>query len=583
MHTVYFHDQIEGAQRLYESPLDIVVANKAEDVDAALSLLEKYHKQGKFLAGYFSYELGYFFEKKLRGLLPKHHGGTPLLKFGVFDGYTNNALDQASEGHVLNLKPQWSEDEYALQFEKIMTYIRAGDVYQINLTFPLRGSYSGSTRGLYHSLKQAQPVHYGGFVSLGGDDILTFSPELFFEKKGETICMRPMKGTAARGEDTATDIAQAQVLKNDGKNCAENLMIVDLLRNDLSRISKPGSVKVTDLFSIETYPSLHTMTSGIRAQVLLDIKLSEILRAIFPCGSVTGAPKIRAMEIINELERESRGAYCGAIGFIDPNGDMRFNVAIRTMFLNKNGTCVYHVGSGVVADSKAEDEYAECLLKASFLQRSVSVKQEDFGLIESFGWHEACGFMYKNLHLKRLKFSASKFGFIHDERAIENTLLDAVQNLSGPHKIRLELSRDGKVLVSHQALKLLPKDAVVKVALSKTLRNSKNAYLGHKTTKRDFMEKELKQISDKTECEEVLFFNEKGALCEGCFTNVFVVKNGYMFTPPIACGLLPGVLRAVLIGGGQAHAKILYEKDLKTADEIYIGNSVRGLMKVCLV
>ena len=456
-----------------------------------------------------------------------------------------------------------------------MAYIRAGDVYQINLTFPLRGTYQGSAAALYQQLKSKQPVRYGGVISLGGDDIVTLSPELFFEKDGGAISMRPMKGTIERGSNMKEDAAFAEVLQQDEKNRAENLMIVDLLRNDLSRIAKPGSVKVDDLFSIETYPTLHTMTSGIKAR-LDDVGFTEILRALFPCGSVTGAPKIRAMEIIDELEDGPRGAYCGALGLIDPDGFMRFNVGIRTLTLGADGSCEYRVGSGVVADSNGADEYKECLLKASFLQ-------DDFKLIETFGWHQQTGFMYLDLHLKRLEASARALGFMCDLAQVKKMLTKAVADLSGPQKVRLTLARDGDIEVKSAALKFTEPRQAWPVSLSKNALNSENQYLVHKTTKRGFIEAELARLSTLTGCKEVLFFNESGELCEGSYTNVFIIKDGQIITPSLSSGLLPGVLRQAFLETGEAKESVLKIDDLLAADQVYIGNSVRGLIWAELV
>ena len=572
-HFVYFEDQLAGTQRLYENPLEIITAKTPKDIPAALARIEECQAQDLYLAGYCAYELGYVLEPKLLRLLPNKRTA-PLLKFGVFKAYTDKAVTGAG-AHINELMPAWSQDDYQSRFDKIMAYIRAGDVYQINLTFPLRGTYQGSAAGLYQQLKAKQPVRYGGVISLGGEDIVTLSPELFFEKEGTDISMRPMKGTAKRGGSPKQDAAFAKALKFDEKNRAENLMIVDLLRNDLSRIARPGSVKAHDLFSIETYPSLHTMTSGIRAQ-LGDVDFAEILRALFPCGSVTGAPKIRAMEIIDELEDSPRGGYCGALGLIDPGGSMRFNVGIRTLVLGEDGSCEYRVGSGVVADSKGTDEYNECLLKASFLK-------DDFRLIETFGWHKQIGFMYLDLHLARLQYSARALGFICNFKHVNTALTNAAADLEGPQKIRLTLARDGAIEINSAVLKFTPPNQAWPVSLSKKPLNSENQYLIHKTTKRAFIEGELARLSKQTGCREALFFNERNELCEGSYTNVFIVKDGQMFTPSLSSGLLPGILRRVLLDSGEAKERVLTYDDVLTADEIYIGNSVRGLMRARLV
>ena len=514
---VYFEDQEAGSKRLYENPLEIIEAWSADDVAPALKRMGACQASGRYLAGYFAYELGYLFEDTLRALLP-NTPGTPLLQFGVFEKFSDGGLPDGQDGHITDLKPAWSLAQYQKRFTQVMNLIEAGDVYQVNLTFPLYGQYAGGGAAVYQALKSAQPVKYGGVISLGGDEIVSLSPELFFALKGEKVTMRPMKGTTGRGPTPKQDKALAKALQQDAKNRAENLMIVDLLRNDLSRIAVRGSVKVSDLYRLETYPSLHTMTSGIEAR-LEDVEFEDILRALFPCGSVTGAPKIRAQEIIRELEGTPRGAYCGAVGFIDPNGDMRFNVGIRTLVLHGDGTCTYGAGSGVVADSNATAEYEECLLKSTFLQ-------DGFGLIETLGWHGDTGFMWLDLHVRRLQKSARQLGFSFGHKDVTQALGTATTHLSGPHKIRLELRKNGRIDVRASPLGISAPDAIWPVTMSKKNLSSSDKLLAHKTTRRDFIESELLRLKTKTGCHEILFFNERGELCEGSYTNVFVKKGG---------------------------------------------------------
>ena len=575
---VFLEDQIAGTRRLYQNPCDIITAHTPHDVSGALAKLQAYQDQGYYLAGYCAYELGYVFEDKLAGLMPEHLSG-PLLQFGVFEGYSDVDLPLGGSGHIDNLQPDWSFDDYQTRFDKVMAWIRAGDIYQVNLTFALRGTYSGDAASIYGGLKAAQPVRYGGVISLGGADIVSLSPELFYQLRDGKISMRPMKGTAKRGRTDAQDRELADALQKDIKNRAENLMIVDLLRNDLSRIAQTGTVKVTDLFSLETYPSLHTMTSGIEAHIP-DVSFETVLRALYPCGSITGAPKIRAMEIINELEDVPRGAYCGAIGLIDPDGHSRFNVAIRTLTLKPDSTCSYGVGSGVVADSAAHDEYEECLLKASFLKNSYG--RNDYGLIETFGWHKQTGFMWLDLHMARLETSALALGFKCPKQAVLHDLSHAVSHLSGAQKIRLQLSKDGGFDIQTSPLQCSGAETAWSVALSKNPVSSSDALRVHKTTKRQFIEGELKRLKTDTNCKEVLLFNERGELCEGSYTNVFILKDGQMLTPPITCGLLPGILRHVMLANGEVREQVITQDDLLAADEIYIGNSMRGLIRAAL-
>ncbi len=571
-YSVYFEDQLAERQRLYTSPREIITAYTPQDVAPALARMQKCQEDGFYLAGYFAYELGYVLEPVLAGLLPPDPA-KPLLQFGVFEGFERKALISSGRAFIETAKASWCVQDYQTRFAKIMDYIRAGDVYQINLSFPVTGSYHGEVGALYQKLKSRQPVRYGGVIDLGDEAHITLSPELFFETDKDKVFMRPMKGTIKRGRTKTEDEALARTLQADEKNRAENLMIVDLLRNDLSRLSTVGSVKVTDLFSIETFPTLHTMTSGVEARLKPGTDLPDILRALFPCGSITGAPKIRAQEIIAKLESRRRGAYCGALGFMDPCGAMRFNVGIRTLSL-KDGKFTYPVGSGVVADSKGIDEFEECLLKAKFLL-------DDYGLIETIGYDQFTGLMHADLHWQRLARSAQELGFSFDLAAAERALLNHCAPLVGSHKIRVVLARDGHVEVTSQPLVLQNK--IWQISVSKHAVHSQNPLLVHKTTDRAFLHGEMLRLKQSTGCDEVLFFNEKGALCEGSFTNVFVVKNGQMFTPPISCGVLPGVLRHVLLANGDVTEKRLTHEDLVAADEIYIGNSVRGLMRATLL
>jgi para-aminobenzoate synthetase component 1 len=366
-YVVFEDGREDGRALLFDEPEEIIVAREASEARGAFARMEAATKRGLYLAGYASYELGYALEPKFRTqTTPRSR--TPLLLFGAFKAPKPWTLPPA-EGPAPNipLTPAWTESEYAERFRACRDYIFAGDVYQINLTFPLYGRYAGDPLALYRGLRKRQPVAYGGVVALGEETVVSLSPEVFFEAHGRHIRARPMKGTAQRGFMPTEDMARAQYLVEDEKSRAENLMIVDLLRNDLSRLAEVGSVKVTDLFTVETYPTLHQMTSGIEARLRDDVTLADLFTGLFPCGSVTGAPKIRAMEIIRDLECAARGVYCGSLGLIAPDGDIRFNVAIRTLTLFPDDELVCNVGSAVVADSRAAQEYEECLIKARFL------------------------------------------------------------------------------------------------------------------------------------------------------------------------------------------------------------------------
>ena len=366
---VLFEDgRDHGRALLFDAPKEIIVARDASEVARAFARMEAASRAGLHLAGYASYELGYALEPKLAAR-PSPESRTPLLLFGAFAAprAVNQDFGADLPDSRISLQPAWTSEEYAQRFQKCRDYIFAGDVYQINLTFPLYGRFEGEPLALYRALRKRQPVAYGGVVALGGETIVSLSPEVFFDARDGQIRARPMKGTARRGFMPPEDMARAQYLVEDEKSRAENLMIVDLLRNDLSRLAEVGSVKVTDLFTVQTYPTLHQMTSGIEAKLRENVTLAELFSRLFPCGSVTGAPKIRAMEIIRDLECAARGVYCGSLGVISPDGDMRFNVAIRTLTIFPDHELVCNVGSAIVADSTAREEYEECLIKARFL------------------------------------------------------------------------------------------------------------------------------------------------------------------------------------------------------------------------
>ena len=403
---IFLDDQLTNTQRYYTDPVDILMADDPGDIDDIFAKLTQYHQEGYFIAGYLSYDLGYLFEDALsHRLAPKRP--TPLLNFGIFKTFERQAPTQllySSQAPDLTLTPLWSEAEYSKRFSQVMDYIRAGDVYQINLTFPMTGPYDGPAHSLYAAFRHRQKGRYGGVVHLGNaPDIISLSPELFFRKEGRDMSMRPMKGTRPRSANSQIDEELRLNMRNDVKSQAENLMIVDLLRNDLSRISEPGSVKVPELFALESYETLHQMTSRVVSKLTPDIDMKSIFQNLFPCGSVTGAPKIRAMEIIADLETTPRGAYCGALGYIDPNGDACFNVGIRTLTLSGK-RLTYNVGSGLVYDSQAQDEYHECLLKADVLS------QPPADIIETCLWTPKDGIVRGKAHKARMMKSAKALG-----------------------------------------------------------------------------------------------------------------------------------------------------------------------------
>ncbi|MBY5881251.1 aminodeoxychorismate synthase component I [Rhizobium ruizarguesonis] len=371
--TILFRDDVTGQVMLFAEPAEIIVARTRAEFFAGLARMEQAKAAGKWLAGYMAYEAGYLFEEKLAPFA-REHRDTPLICFGVFDAPQPDTHPLAqpkqrleNEEFLTAPKAAWDFPIYKERFDRLHKHLRLGDAYQTNLTMPVEARWNGDPRAAFWSLIERQPVKYGALVDLGGPIILSRSPELFFRTDEQGwIETHPMKGTAKRGTTAAEDAEIIEAMRSDIKTQAENRMIVDLLRNDISRITEVGTLDVPKLFDIETYPTVHQMVSHVQARLRPDLSIRDIFSALFPCGSITGAPKMRAMELLHALEDAPRDAYCGAIGMISPTGAMRFSVAIRTITLFEGGRAVFNVGGGIVFDSTAEAEYEECLLKARF-------------------------------------------------------------------------------------------------------------------------------------------------------------------------------------------------------------------------
>jgi para-aminobenzoate synthetase component I len=368
---ILFRDDIARQDIRFHRPEALIAASDLNELESLFDSIEAARREGKWLAGYLSYEAGYLFEPKLQTVLPQKRK-IPLACFGIFNAPEVSASPPPpplSDAPILaSPKALWDSEAYKLRFEIVHKALREGDCYQANLTFPISGTWTGDPLRIFGSLAVRQPVRHSAFVDFGPAKILSRSPELFFETDRQGwIQSLPMKGTARRGQTPAADKAQKRFLQSDPKNQAENRMIVDLLRNDISLISETGTLDVPKLFEVETYSTVHQMVSLVQAKLRPDLTVRDIFAALFPCGSITGAPKLAAMQILHELETAPRDIYCGSIGWIAPDGQSRFNVAIRTLTLYPDGEAVFNVGGGVVFDSNADEEYAECLLKARFV------------------------------------------------------------------------------------------------------------------------------------------------------------------------------------------------------------------------
>ncbi len=572
---VLLDDARPGRERLraYRDPVDVIEAWAPEEAYPAFARIDAARRAGGHVAGYFSYELGYLLEPRLAPLLPRHRQ-VPLLWFGVFEDMdvaegdaVNAALAAGGRAYAGPLRHGWSEGDYLARYARVHDWIEAGDIYQANLSFRSRFAFAGDPLALYGALRARSLAAHGAVVHDGARHILSLSPEQFFELSaaGE-LTARPMKGTAARGADPLSDAAARAALAASAKDRAENLMIVDLLRNDLGRVAETGSVAVRDLFEVETYPTLHTMVSTVTAKLRVNAAASDIIRAIFPCGSVTGAPKIRAMEIIRALEPDPRGLYCGAIGAFAPDGSADFNVAIRTLTI-AGGEGELGIGGAIVADSTGAGEYAECLLKA----RYYDTARKPLALIETLRWTEEEGFVRLESHLARMTSSAEAFQIPFSQSAAMEALQHAI-SASPRLRVRLTLDEDGKFECT--AAPLPPAQEQWRYAISPMRVNSTDALLRHKTTWRDLYEDEHARLG----CDEVLFLNERGELCEGARSNLFLRLGGELLTPALECGLLPGILREELLEQGRAREAVLTLKDLANAEKIYFGNSLRGLI-----
>ena len=564
---------------LFERPRQILTLENGDGTGAVFDAVERALSEGCWVAGYLSYELGYALEPRLAQLLRTRRGDAPLLWLGVFDPPAMAPSDAvitagAHEGAAYvadGIAPNMSLAEYRLALEKIRRHIEAGDTYQVNYTLKHTFQLTDSPEVLYRSLRARQRVAYGACLFDGTRSVVSLSPELFFRRRGDVLETRPMKGTVRRGRSAEEDASLASWLANDAKNRAENVMIVDMIRNDLGRISPPGGVETTSLFDVEQYETLFQMTSTIRSNLSPGMAWHDVFAAMFPCASVTGAPKIRTMEIIAELESEPRGVYTGAIGFISPDNEACFNVAIRTIVVDEDGGAEMGIGSGVVYDSDVDSEYEECLLKGKFLTDA----RNDFALIETLLCHDGDVAMLRR-HMNRLERSAAHFGFDCDTEEIRGAVEAIAQGqTSGLRKLRLVVERDGAFDITADAV--AESAAGVRVAMSGERTSSADEFLRHKTTRRALYERGFREAVDAG-FDEALFCNERGELTEGSFTNLFVEIDGMLFTPPLSAGLLPGVLREELIEAGKCEERTLLPADLEGADAVYIGNSVRGLM-----
>ncbi|HUK35881.1 MAG TPA: aminodeoxychorismate synthase component I [Vicinamibacterales bacterium] len=547
-----------------QRPVRVIEVRDAVDLDGALREIEHLGRQhGYHAAGFITYEAG-----RAYGLRTcEAERELPLAWFALFDSAGVSHLAEpegALPYHVGPLTPSVDRAAFDHAFAAVRRHIADGDTYQVNYTFDLQGRFDGDPFGLFVDLTATQRGRYAAYIHTGAHAICSASPELFFSRLDGTIEARPMKGTARRGRTLAEDDSAAARLRASSKERAENVMIVDMMRNDLGRIADTGTVTVPDLLAVERYPTLWQMTSTVTARS--SASLADIFAALHPSASVTGAPKVRTMEIISELERRPRGVYTGAIGYIAPDGSAQFNVAIRTAVIDiASGRLTYGVGSGIVWDSDAASEYQECLLKSAILAR----RPHAFDLLETMRWSPHEGFFLLARHVRRMRQSAQYFDYPMDERAIERALAQSVDGKLEPQRVRLLLSRTGAIRVECTALGAAGL-APARLGIAAAPVDPSNIFLFHKTTHREMYTNAM-----QPDCDDVVLWTADGAITETTLGNIVVEIAGRKVTPPVDTGLLAGTFREELLERGDIVEGRLTLDDLQSASRVWIVNSVR--------
>ncbi len=545
----------------YRQPCRIIRAEQPGEVRAALAAVEAETRAGRHAAGMIAYEAAPGFDPALR----VHSApAVPLLWFGIYEA-PEPARDPEPNAPVGELGPwrsEWDEACHGAAVEHVRRCIAAGETYQANVTFRIRAAFDGDPLALAGQLWSAQRGGLGAVLHLGEQVIVSASPELFFRLAGDRLESRPMKGTRPRGRTPEEDAALAAALRASEKERAENLMIVDMVRNDLGRVARTGSVDVPGLYQVEAYPTVWQMTSTVTARS--DAPLVDIVAALFPCASVTGAPKVRTMGLLAGLEPSPRGVYCGAIGWIAPGRRACFNVAIRTVTI-AGGVAEYGVGGGIVWDSTPADEWAECLAKCRVLE-----PPPDGELLETLLWQP--GWLLLERHLARLLHSAALFGWTVDPPTVRRALDQAVVGETSPRRVRLTVDRAGRPAVS---VAPAPEPRRFRVGLAASPIDSTCRMLAHKTTRREIYDAAL---AARPGLDDVILHNERGELTESTIANLVLRLDGRLVTPPLDSGLLPGVMRAELLARGEIAEQVLTIAELDRAEEVWLVNSVRGWM-----
>lgn len=576
---------------LFEDPAELFVARRPGEVADVLAAADAARRErGGTLAGFIAYEAGLALEDRLAPLADARTGAAgPLVWFGRFEtqrtiaaGDVAGFLAERGGGGAASLgplEPQLSPAAYEEAFAALQEAIAGGDIYQANLTFPLAGGFTGDPLALYAALRPAARAGYGGVVFDGDRWLLSLSPELLVSLRGREAKVKPMKGTRPRDIDDAADRALRDELASSEKDRAENLMIVDLLRNDLARVAEAGSVRVEDAFAVESYPTVHQMVTTVRARLAEGAGPMELVTALLPCGSVTGAPKIRAMELIDRVERDARGPYCGAIGRIDAGGDAAFNVAIRTLRLteieNARGKAELGVGGAIVAGSEAGAEWREALTKGAFARAGArDWTAPAIDLIETMRFEPVTGIAALAEHLRRMGDSAAELGISFDRHEARNRIQALCFDLEEAAAVRLMASRSGALALEVRPLPAAWPDPATAIALPLPV-DPGDWRLRHKTADRGFYD-DARRVAAGAGAQEAVFVRDDGLVTEGAISTVFVERDAMLLTPPATLGLLPGILRARLIAEGGAREEALTLADLEGG--FMLGNALRGLM-----
>jgi para-aminobenzoate synthetase / 4-amino-4-deoxychorismate lyase len=568
MNQIVIYDAQQQQWLKFTQPAYLVETHDLAEVLAKLQLvneLVRHHKM--YGVGFISYEAAAAFDDVL---VTHQSSNFPLLWFALYQQPEIITLPKSSTlpDHNLNWSPTVTKAEYDRSFAQIKHYISCGDTYQVNYTTRLQADFIGDTWDYFLHLTQAQQANYSAYIDLKDFTICSASPELFFAWNGRQIVTRPMKGTSARGYNGQSDRALAQWLHNSVKNRAENVMIVDMIRNDLAKIAELNSVTVPSLFDVEQYPTLWQMTSTVTAKT--KASLTEIIAALFPCASITGAPKPRTMEIIRSLEKTPRNIYTGTIGLITPNQQAQFNVAIRTVLIDKQANrAEYGVGGGIVWDSASTSEYEECQIKARVLLNKI----QQFELLETILWTPHEGYFLLDYHLQRLQDSALYFNFKINLAEITNRLEKVADNLEDRlYKIRLIVNCQGAIQL--ETIPFIANDPakVINLGIAPEPIDINNPFFYHKTTNRNFYDQVL---HNKPGYDDVILWNKRQEITETCIANLVIKLQGQLLTPPINSGLLAGTFRAALLEKQDIQEAVIKLEDLKRCEAIYTINSVR--------